>query len=351
MTLAFCDLKGFTAYAEAHGDAAAVAAVERFAALVAAELGDHGTIVKALGDGYMLAFPTPADAVGAGLRMVARCTTGAAWRFTRASITGSRRLATATTSAGRSTSRHDYWALPEMGEFVASEVVVTATREGFDWKPGGPQRLRGVGEPVGISRLRIAVGDRRRAPTCIPRKGTHHLCFGSRITHQEGRVGIEAGAPVAPEPWMGRRTVTQVPSETATGGTSSGEAVDDARHDPHDPAYWSSLSPEEISEVVSRLTDGIVILGPDWRYRYLNQPAATMLGDRRVEDLLGKNIWSEFPDDVALTFRLAYERAAREGTPGRLVEYFEPYDRWFENRIFPQEDNQTSRFPTKRWPR
>ena len=72
VTLAFCDLKDFTAYAETRGDAVAFAAIEHFASAVASELGEHGYVVKALGDGYMLSFPTPGEAVGACLRMIER---------------------------------------------------------------------------------------------------------------------------------------------------------------------------------------------------------------------------------------------------------------------------------------
>src|SRR5689334_9496584 len=76
ITLLFCDLKGFTTFAEENGDTAAVAAIERFAALVDAERGDRGTIVKALGDGYMLAYPDADSAVAAGARMIARASGG-----------------------------------------------------------------------------------------------------------------------------------------------------------------------------------------------------------------------------------------------------------------------------------
>ena len=104
------------------------------------------------------------------------------------------------------------------------------------------------------------------------------------------------------------------------------------------PAYWRSLSPGDVLGVLDRLTDGIVVLGPDWRFRYVNEPAGVMLGRPHTE-LLGKHIWTEFPEAVGLPFHLAYEEAARTGLSKQLIERYTPLDRWFENRIIPQDDN------------
>lgn len=89
--------------------------------------------------------------------------------------------------------------------------------------------------------------------------------------------------------------------------------------------------------MLDRLTDGIVVLGADWRYEYVNEPAAAMLGRTR-EQLLGRHIWTEFPDGVGKPFHLAYERAMHEQRPMQFVEYYPPFGRWFENRLFPQDD-------------
>ncbi|MCW3015111.1 MAG: diguanylate cyclase [Solirubrobacterales bacterium] len=104
------------------------------------------------------------------------------------------------------------------------------------------------------------------------------------------------------------------------------------------PAYWSSLSSDDVVGVLDRLSDGIVVLGPGWRFRYLNEPAAAMLG-RTSEQLLGTHIWTEFPEGAGAPFQPAYEQAVRERRPVGLVAHYAPLDRWFETRIFPQDDN------------
>ena len=72
VTLLFCDLKDFTEYTDVHGDAAAIAAIEQFAAIVTHELGPEGHFVKMLGDGFMLSFPDPGAAVEAFVRILVR---------------------------------------------------------------------------------------------------------------------------------------------------------------------------------------------------------------------------------------------------------------------------------------
>ena len=64
-TFGFVDLAGFTALTEAHGDAEAVALLERFEAITVEALGPDDHLVKTIGDAVMIVFPEPAAAVTA----------------------------------------------------------------------------------------------------------------------------------------------------------------------------------------------------------------------------------------------------------------------------------------------
>ena len=70
IVVAFVDLKDFTAYAETHGDEAAVAAIDRLAATVARERGPF-RFQKSLGDGVMLCYQEVRPAVTAVRRIMA----------------------------------------------------------------------------------------------------------------------------------------------------------------------------------------------------------------------------------------------------------------------------------------
>jgi PAS domain S-box-containing protein len=85
------------------------------------------------------------------------------------------------------------------------------------------------------------------------------------------------------------------------------------------------------------MTDGFVSLDKDWHYTYVNRKAAEMFG-RKAEDLIGKYIWSEFPEGIGQTFYHNYQRAVAEQRPITMEEYYPPWNRWFENRIYPTSD-------------
>ena len=60
---------------------------------------------------------------------------------------------------------------------------------------------------------------------------------------------------------------------------------------------------------------------------YVNKRAGELFG-RRPEDLVGKHIWTEFPEGVGQTFYQAYHRAVAEQVFVQLEDYYLPWDRW-----------------------
>jgi PAS domain S-box-containing protein len=92
-----------------------------------------------------------------------------------------------------------------------------------------------------------------------------------------------------------------------------------------------------LGDVLERVSDAVVALDRNWRYTYVNRHAAALFG-RRPEDLIGRHIWTEFPEGRGQPFHLAYEKAMAEQTFVELESYYAPWDRWFENRIFPSAD-------------
>jgi PAS domain S-box-containing protein len=93
----------------------------------------------------------------------------------------------------------------------------------------------------------------------------------------------------------------------------------------------------EINNVFERVTDAFIALDKDWRYIYVNQRAAVM-HDRKAEDLIGKNIWTEFPDVINEPFYNALHEAMEKQEPQRLQLYYSTTDRWFEDLIYPSQD-------------
>ena len=89
-----------------------------------------------------------------------------------------------------------------------------------------------------------------------------------------------------------------------------------------------------LTQVLEATSDAFVALDAEWRYIYVNQHAGRLFG-RDPTSLLGKHIWTEFPEGIGQPFHQAYEVAAAERRPVQFEAYYPPYDRWFENRVFP----------------
>ena len=96
----------------------------------------------------------------------------------------------------------------------------------------------------------------------------------------------------------------------------------------------------QFQHAFDRITDAYVALDKDWRYTYLNAKACEFFG-RSAQDLIGKHIWSEFPEGIDQPFHRAYEQAMAEQQPVFLEAFYPPYQRWFENRIYPSPDGLT----------
>ncbi len=96
------------------------------------------------------------------------------------------------------------------------------------------------------------------------------------------------------------------------------------------------------SRAFERITEAYVALDAQWRCTYVNAAAAALLG-RRAESLLGKRIWTEFPQPEARPFREACEQAMAEQRPRTVETWLAPVGRWFEGCIYPAPDGLTVR--------
>lgn len=101
---------------------------------------------------------------------------------------------------------------------------------------------------------------------------------------------------------------------------------------------------ELLDKVFDRVNDGIVALDNNWCYTYVNARAARMLQRESPEDLIGKHIWTEYPQGIDQPFYQAYLKAAQTQHAVVFDDYYEPWDLWFENRVYPSPDGLTIYF-------
>lgn len=112
---------------------------------------------------------------------------------------------------------------------------------------------------------------------------------------------------------------------------------------PDQPPAGSSLPSAELIHIIESISDGFVAMDRDWHYTYINRKALDMMAVSKAEDLLGKHVWSLFPDTEGegAAFRAVCEQVMDTQQPVIYEAHFSPLDRWFENRIYPSADGIT----------
>lgn len=97
------------------------------------------------------------------------------------------------------------------------------------------------------------------------------------------------------------------------------------------------------SEILERIIDGFFALNSNWEFTYVNEEAARLLF-RSQKDLIGKNVWDEFPEAVGLLFYKQYLKAVKEQVPVKFDAYFPPLDTWYDVRAYPSKNGLTVYF-------
>ncbi|MBU2939165.1 PAS domain S-box protein [Lacinutrix sp. C3R15] len=93
----------------------------------------------------------------------------------------------------------------------------------------------------------------------------------------------------------------------------------------------------KMENTLNNISDGFVSLDANWCYTFINKKAADILG-KSPESLIGKHIWTEFPEGIELPFYKAYYKAAETQETVYFEDYYKPFDKWFENKIYPSPE-------------
>lgn len=92
----------------------------------------------------------------------------------------------------------------------------------------------------------------------------------------------------------------------------------------------------EFASILESITDAFFALDQQWRFTYVNSEAERVL-QRPRDELLGQNVWEEFPEAVGSTFYTEYHRAVAEQITVEFEEYYPPLETWVEVKAYPSE--------------
>ena len=104
-----------------------------------------------------------------------------------------------------------------------------------------------------------------------------------------------------------------------------------------DAATQLKQNEEKYRSMMERVTDGFVALNKDWYYTYVNKKAGEIL-NRKPEELIGKNIWAEFPEGMDKPFYKGYHKALDEQRYIHFEEYYQPFNLWLDSHIYPSPE-------------
>ena len=92
----------------------------------------------------------------------------------------------------------------------------------------------------------------------------------------------------------------------------------------------------EIENILESITDGFFTVSKDWEFTYMNKEFERIV-KRTREDLIGKNLWVEFPNALELEFYSQYQKAIRENVSVHFEAYYEPLCTWLAINAYPTE--------------
>ena len=91
---------------------------------------------------------------------------------------------------------------------------------------------------------------------------------------------------------------------------------------------------ERLGTTLDSITDAIVTVDRDWKITFVNREAARVL-QRSREQLLGADMWAEFPQGRNSPFERQYRVSLSKRRTVEFEEYFELLKAWLELRVYP----------------
>ena len=96
-------------------------------------------------------------------------------------------------------------------------------------------------------------------------------------------------------------------------------------------------SKQQVMNILNSFKDGFVALNYYWKFIYVNQSAAQYFG-LEPDDLIGQNLWEQFPELIGTTYETAFRRTRDE----KEIQYFEApgirKDQLFDVSVYPLDE-------------
>ncbi|MDZ8096952.1 MULTISPECIES: YlcI/YnfO family protein [unclassified Nostoc] len=109
-------------------------------------------------------------------------------------------------------------------------------------------------------------------------------------------------------------------------------------------------SEEQTRNILESIAEAFFALDENWQFTYIN-PSAEILLDRTPGDLVGKNLWEEYPGLIGNELAQVYLSTMRDAYGGRnhrlagsITAFYPDHNRWYEVRTYPAPNGITVYF-------
>lgn len=173
-----------------------------------------------------------------------------------------------------------------------------------------------------------------------PRTNTVPVVLLSARAGEESRVeGLAAGADdYIIKPFSARELLARVNAHLEMAWLRQ-----EAARREHALRQEAEKAREQVSHILESITDGCVVLDPEWRISSMNAAAERFVNQAR-EEILGKNYWEAFPTVRGTVTETELRRAMAERMPVEFESLYAPLQKWFEARVYPLENGGLSGF-------
>lgn len=93
-------------------------------------------------------------------------------------------------------------------------------------------------------------------------------------------------------------------------------------------------SEERTRNILEIIHEAFFALDENWQFTYIN-PSAEALLDRAPDELVGRNIWEEYPGLAANELAQIYWSTMRDRIAASMTAFYPDHDRWYEVRTYP----------------
>lgn len=94
------------------------------------------------------------------------------------------------------------------------------------------------------------------------------------------------------------------------------------------------IANQQAIELLAGSADAVFVVNENWVCTYLSPNSERSMRKSR-EELIGKNLWEQYPTAIGTRFFTEYMRAMNERVSITVEEYYEPWDCWIESHASP----------------